>query len=78
MELSPGSPSSPRREGALILFNLEHLAPAERSHAWLGGLRPSEACAGVLAKLGDAATEVTQIQMRALQVGEGLGLNESS
>ena len=51
-----------------MLFNLEHLVPAERPHAWLGGLRPSEACAGVLIKLNYAVSDAAQCQLRTLQV----------
>ncbi len=49
-------------------MNLEHLVPSERPFAWLGVLRPSEACAGVLAKLGAAAAPATRDRLQALQV----------
>ena len=51
------------------MMNLEHLVPSERPFAWLGVLRPSEACAGVLAKLGAAAAPATRDRLQALQVG---------
>jgi len=50
------------------VVNLEHLVPSERPFAWLGVLRPSEACAGVLAKLGAAAAPATRDRLQALQV----------
>lgn len=50
------------------MVNLEHLVPSERPFAWLGVLRPSEACAGVLAKLGAAAAPATRERLQALQV----------
>ena len=56
------------REGVLLVVNLEHLVPSERPFAWLGVLRPSEACAGVLAKLGAAAAPATRERLQALQV----------
>ena len=56
------------REGVLLVMNLEHLVPSERPFAWLGVLRPSEACAGVLAKLGAAAAPATRDRLQALQV----------
>ena len=49
-------------------MNLEHLLPAERPFAWLGALRPSEACAGVLAKLASAVAPATRDRLLALQV----------
>ena len=51
-----------------MLLNLEHLVPAERPHAWLGSMRPSEACAGTVAKLGTAVSAVTHGRLKALHV----------
>ena len=51
-----------------MLLNLEHLVPAERPHAWLGGMRPSEACAGTVAKLGTTISAVTHDRLKALHV----------
>lgn len=56
-----------RRESALLVFNGEHLLPAERPYAWLGSLRPSEAAAGLLAKLGDDASTAALGRLHTLQ-----------
>ena len=57
------------RESALLAFNGEHLLPAERPYAWLGSLRPSEAAAGLLAKLGDDISAAATGRLHSLQVG---------
>jgi hypothetical protein len=71
--LSAWSPRRPHRESALLAFNGEHLLPAERPYAWLGSLRPSEAAAGLLAKLGDDVSAAAVGRLHTLQVSEELG-----
>ena len=52
----------------MLAFNGEHLLPAERPYAWLGSLRPSEACAGLLSKLGDDVSTAAVGRLHTLQV----------
>jgi hypothetical protein len=68
--LSAQVPHRTCRESALLAFNGEHLLPAERPYAWLGSLRPSEAAAGLLAKLGDDVSAAAVGRLHTLQVTE--------
>lgn len=56
------------RESALLVFNGEHLLPAERPYSWLGSFRPSEAVAGLIVKLGDDITAAALGRLHTLQV----------
>lgn len=50
------------------MLNGEHLLPAERPYSWLGSFRPSEAAAGLVAKLGDELQAASLGRLHTLQV----------
>lgn len=51
-------------ESVLLILSLEHLLPSERMYAWLGTLRASDACQGLLAKIGQtlAASQIGMLK----------------
>jgi Seed dormancy control len=55
-------------ESMLIIFSLQHMPPAERMFAWIGTVRPSKACAGVLEKLGSSLSAGKKQQLEQLKV----------
>ncbi|BDA44423.1 probable transcription factor TGAL7 [Coccomyxa sp. Obi] len=64
-------------ESVLLIMNLEHLLPPERLYAWLGGLRASNACNGLLTKLADMGLG-TQQRMKLEALRESLLQQENS
>lgn len=40
-----------KSNSVLLFFSLEHMLPCERMYAWMGTLRPSDACNGLISKL---------------------------
>ncbi|KAK9915975.1 hypothetical protein WJX75_006823 [Coccomyxa subellipsoidea] len=64
-------------ESVLLIMNLEHLLPPERLYSWLGGLRASNACNGLLTKLADLGLG-TQQRMKLEALRESLLQQENS
>ncbi|CAK0737369.1 hypothetical protein CVIRNUC_000901 [Coccomyxa viridis] len=64
-------------ESVLIIMNMEHLLPAERLYSWLGGLRASDICGGVIHKLSESGL-ASQQRMKLEALRESLLQQENT
>jgi hypothetical protein len=55
-------------ESVLLILSLEHLLPSERMYAWLGTLRASDACQGLLSKMEETLAAPQTRKLMALKV----------